>query len=187
MGRKMWSALTLPKCHRLSSSTRCLTATCAAGCKCCILHPPQAPACKPKWGQPGCMRCAEAWWMWLRVPNSQLLFLRWMLALTRSNGKAPSTNTTLPSLRWAMPWASMSKDSIHKVRSSSVIRAPSYPSGQIFLPMGFIGRPFGQGGLNHGYFSVVLLLQHAATHFLEAAIHEVSVHDVSFAVTANIF
>ena len=29
--------------QRLSSSTRCLTATCAAGSRCCILQPPQAP------------------------------------------------------------------------------------------------------------------------------------------------
>ena len=46
--------------HKLSSSTRCLTATCAPMCRCCILQPPQAPSCKPKCGQPGCTRCEDS-------------------------------------------------------------------------------------------------------------------------------
>ena len=36
-------------------------------------------------------------------------FERWMRALTTSNGSAPSIKTTLPSLRWATPWASRSR------------------------------------------------------------------------------
>jgi hypothetical protein len=37
------SGRSLPMCHRLSSSTRCLTDTCAAASRCCIAQPPQAP------------------------------------------------------------------------------------------------------------------------------------------------
>jgi hypothetical protein len=90
------SALTLPRCHRLSSSTRCLMATWAAGCRCCILQPPQAPACRPKCGQPGAP-AATTHGGWPSAACSQLFFLRWTLALTSSNGSAPSMNTTLPS------------------------------------------------------------------------------------------
>ena len=99
MGRATTSAFTLDKCQRLSSSTRCFTATWAAGCRCCILQPPQAPACRPKCGQPGVTRCgllramAETW------PCSQLFFLRETFTRTRSPGRAPSMNTTLPCRR----------------------------------------------------------------------------------------
>ena len=48
----------------------------------------------------------------VREAFSQLSFLRLTLATTTSKGKAPSTNTTLPSSRCAMPCASKSMDSM---------------------------------------------------------------------------
>ena len=106
----MLAARHLPRCHRSSSSTRCLVATCAAASRCCILQPPQAPACRPKWGQPGRTRCDDSWCRAVMVAASQLFFLRCDWALTHSPGKAPSMNTTLPSALWATPLASRSRD-----------------------------------------------------------------------------
>ena len=111
MGRSKVSAFTLPRCHRLSSSTRCLLATWALACKCCILQPPQAPACRPKCTQPGRTRWDDSRCTASRLAASQLFFLRWTLALTHSPVSAPSMNTTLPSALRAMPWASMSIES----------------------------------------------------------------------------
>ena len=84
MGRRMVSAFTLPRCQRLSSSARCLTATWARVSRCCILQPPQAPPCRPKCGQPGRTRCGG-----LAVDVRQaglfpVVLLRWVLALTHS-------------------------------------------------------------------------------------------------------
>src|SRR3990167_1747706 len=110
MGRSSISALTLPRCQRLSSSTRCFTATWAPTCRCCILQPPHAPACRPKCGQPGRTRCDDSRWMATRLACSQLFFLRWVLAVTTSDGRAPSMKTTLPSGLRATPWASRSRD-----------------------------------------------------------------------------
>ena len=139
MGRSSVCAFTLARCHRLSSSTRCFTATCAAGCRCCILQPPQAPVCRPKCGQPGRTRCelsrasADIW------PASQLFFLRDTLTRTRSPGKAPSMKTTLPCpsasaspfsstlARWATPCASRSSDSTSNQSSPEVMRRAAWP------------------------------------------------------------
>ena len=144
MGRRMVSALTLPKCHKLSSSTRCLMATWALTSKCCILQPPQAPVCKPKWGQPGRTRSAELRWMAVSSACSQLFFLRLVWALTSSPGKAPSIKTTLPSGRWATPCASMSMDSMR-----------SQPSGRSVgkgLSAQGAGNAAGAGGGEWGMF-----------------------------------
>ncbi len=58
--------------------------------------------------------------MAVTVAASQLFFLRWTETLTCSNGSAPSMKTTLPSARWAMPWASMSRDSTASEPSGNV-------------------------------------------------------------------
>src|SRR5256885_1860741 len=129
MGRSSVSGLTLARCQRLSSSTRCLMATWAPTCRCCILQPPQAPACRPKFGQPGRTRWEDSRWMAVRLAASQLFFLRWVLALTSSVGRAPSMNTTLPSLLRATPWASISMDN-----------TCSQPSGSAGASMSASGR-----------------------------------------------
>ena len=105
-------------CQRLSSTTRCFTATCECRFKCCILQPPHAPACMPKLTHSAFILCDDACRICLSVPCSQLFFFRCTLTVTRSNGNAPSTKTTLPSDRCAMPWASKSIDSISNPLSS---------------------------------------------------------------------
>src|SRR4051812_38940297 len=165
----MVSALTLDRCHRLSSSTRCLMATCAPTCRCCILQPPQAPSCRPKCGQRGRTRCEDSRCTSTRAACSQLFFLRWTLTVTHSPGKAPSTNTTFPSGRRATPWASMSSDSISSQPSGSVAgsfisviprlsqgREPSSPGGQVFLPMRLVGHQRTQRLLDEGDLLLVL-------------------------------
>ena len=137
MGRKIFSGLTLPKCQRLSSMARCLTATCALASRCCILQPPQAPACKPKCGQPGRTRCEDSCTTSSKEPCSQLFFLRWMLARTASNGSAPSTKTTLPSSRCATPCASRSIDSICSTLSVINWRANIWLGRRVYLGDGF--------------------------------------------------
>src|SRR4051812_15010628 len=108
----MVSALTLDRCHRLSSSTRCLIATCPPTCRCCILQPPQAPSWRPKCGQRGRTRCDDSRCSSVSVACSQLFLRRFTLALTCSGGSAPSTNPPLPSGRRATPCASRSSASI---------------------------------------------------------------------------
>src|SRR5574343_800859 len=107
MGRSRVSGLTLPRCQRLSSSTRCLTATWALAWKCCILQPPH----KPKNSHCGVTRCELSRRRSVIVACSQLFLRRVTLTRTSSPGKASSMKTTLPSARWATPWASRSRDS----------------------------------------------------------------------------
>ena len=121
MGRSMRSAFTLPRWARLSSSTRCLMATWALACRCCILQPPQAPACSPKCGQPGCTRCELSRRISRSVACSHWFFLRTTSTSACSPGSAPSMKTTLPSLLRATPWASMSSDSTVSHSSLSVM------------------------------------------------------------------
>ena len=107
----MFSGLTLPRCQRLSSSARCLTATCAEASRCCILQPPQAPVCRPKCGQPGRTRWEDSRRIAVTVPCSQLFLRRCTLNCTSSKGKAPSMKVTMPAALWATPCASRSRDS----------------------------------------------------------------------------
>ena len=128
-------ACTLPRCHRLSSSARCLIATCAPACRCCILQPPQAPACRPKCGQRGRTRCAlSRAQRRQRAPAPSCSCARCTCTCTCSPGSAPSMNTTLPSALCATPCASRSSDSTFShsllIASSGVIHAaPGHAAG----------------------------------------------------------
>src|SRR3954470_7601111 len=186
-------ARTFARCHRLSSSTRCLIATCAPTCRCCILQPPQAPSCRPKCGQRGRTRWADSRCTCTSEACSQLFFLRWTFAVTSSPGSAPSMNTTLPSWRRATPCASMSSDSICSQPSGcgagscfSVMPRlsqgrGSLPGGQVFLPVLLVVRQLAQGLLDEGNLLRVLGLAEAAAHLLEAAVQQVGVHHVRLA------
>src|SRR5574343_1178992 len=192
MGRSRVSGLTLPRCQRLSSSTRCLTATWALAWRCCILQPPQAPACNPKWGQPGWTRWEDSLCIAVTVACSQLFFLRLTVALTCSNGNAPSTKTTLPSARWAIPWASMSRDSMLRTSwaatgavsldsvmtrlSQSSVSLRLRPGLQVDLPVRLLGCPDGEAIAHMTNLLRVLARQQPATHLLKAAIEQVGVH-----------
>ena len=108
-------------------------ATCAAGSRCCILQPPQAPACRPKCGQRGRTRWLLALCSSVSVAASQLFLRRWTLTLTSSPGSAPSTNTTLPSGRCATPCASMSSDSMRSQPSGRSVAAGAAASDSGFM------------------------------------------------------
>src|SRR3954466_11536186 len=189
---------TLARCHRLSSSTRCLIATCAPTCRCCILQPPQAPSCRPKCGQRGRTRCDDSRCTAVAVACSQLFFLRWTVTLTHSPGSAPSTNTTLPSGRRATPCASMSSDSICSqpsgcgagVSLSLISRLSqarrSRPGGQVFLPVRLVVRQAAERVPQEGDLLGVLGLGEAAAHLLEAAVHQIRVHHVRLAVAPDV-
>ncbi len=129
-------ARTLPRCHRLSSSARCLTATCAAGCRCCILQPPQAPACRPKCGQrrahalrtltlhrgqaspaPSCS-CARFTCTWTVSPGKRAFDEHHLAVGRRAPRPAPRGRATPPSATRRLPsWA-------------RIIRAPRAASRQ---------------------------------------------------------
>ena len=118
----MFSALTLPRCAKASSSARCLVATCAEASKCCSLQPPQVPKC----GHRGVTRSALSRPSATMLACSQLFLRRDTETRTFSPGKAPSMNTTLPSLLCATPWPSRSSDSTVS-HSFSVVMAGDYP------------------------------------------------------------
>src|SRR6185369_6347081 len=192
----MVPARTLPRCHRLSSSTRCLIATWAPTWRCCILQPPQAPSCRPKCGQRGRTRCGDSRWIVVTVACSQLFFLRFTLADTHSNGSAPSMNTTLPSALRATPCASMSSESTSSQPSGRLAFFPassvmpelslSAPGSQVLLPMRLQRCEIAQRRLDHGDLLLVFGLGQAGAHLLEPAVQQIRVHHVGFAIAPDV-
>src|SRR5690349_4508675 len=89
---------------RLSSSQRCLAATCVRMSTCCVAQPPQTP----KYGHFGSRRAAEASMTRTRRATSNLRRAWRTSASTRSPASAPSTKATLPSGLRATPWPAAS-------------------------------------------------------------------------------
>ena len=126
----MFCGRTLPICHRLSSRTRCLAATCAVASRCCIEQPPHTPKCT----HAGLTRILDSRCSTVILAASHFGFLRYELKPTRSPGRAPSTNTTLPALassfgRWPMPRPSMSSDSMSRMRSCIKLKNDEFQRG----------------------------------------------------------
>src|SRR5690606_14812778 len=81
--------------------------------------------------------------------------------LTCSKGSAPSMNTTLPSGRWAMPWASMSSD--------STASEPSGYAGDVLCGTSEDMARLSQGqGVGRRSFLLVLLAGVSWRRFLKA-------------------
>src|SRR5687768_13662375 len=107
IGGSIISGFTLPRRARLSSSTRCLAATCPAGSTCCIAQPPQVPY-QP---QRGVTRCELSCSTSATLPRSKLPRLRRRVNVTVSPVTPPSMKVTLPST-CATPTPSWSIDSM---------------------------------------------------------------------------
>src|SRR5690348_10127779 len=89
---------------RLSSSQRCLAATCVRRSTCWVAQPPHMPKC----GHFGSRRAAEASMTRTRRATSNLRLAWRTSASTRSPASAPSTKATLPSGPRATPWPAAS-------------------------------------------------------------------------------
>ncbi len=113
MGRRMVSALTLPRCHRLSSSTRCLIGHLGRRC-------PGAASCSRRRrrragqsaGRPGARAARTRGGCRVRLAGFPVVLLAVGLGTDQLVGQSTVDEHHLAVGRRATPWASMSMDSI---------------------------------------------------------------------------
>src|SRR5204862_777501 len=127
---------------RLSSSPRCLAATCVRRSTCCVAQPPQTP----KYGHFGARRDADASRTRTSRATSNLRRPWRTSASKRSPASAPSTKATLPSGPRATPCPAASSALISRIIPALEELAPvglrllleMLPEDLLFLRVGLL-------------------------------------------------